>query len=108
MPEAAGDPGQARETDAGLFHETLGLGLELRQLGQEIQPALERKAYRQQVAREIYRQPAETGARVPGKGKQQQHARYDQHAVRKSHDVVDLARSEERRVGKECRSRWSP
>ena len=23
-------------------------------------------------------------------------------------DIVDLTRSEERRVGKECRSRWSP
>ena len=25
-----------------------------------------------------------------------------------SHNVKDLLRSEERRVGKECRSRWSP
>ena len=23
-------------------------------------------------------------------------------------DVIDIVRSEERRVGKECRSRWSP
>jgi len=32
--------------------------------------------------------------------------RYDNH-VRLNHDKKD-ARSEERRVGKECRSRWSP
>ena len=28
--------------------------------------------------------------------------------VRKSKEVADWVRSEERRVGKECRSRWSP
>ena len=29
-------------------------------------------------------------------------------ATMEPHDDEDLARSEERRVGKECRSRWSP
>ena len=29
-------------------------------------------------------------------------------AVRKLRSTTDKARSEERRVGKECRSRWSP
>ena len=28
--------------------------------------------------------------------------------VRQSADFIEKARSEERRVGKECRSRWSP
>src|SRR3989454_5772737 len=29
-------------------------------------------------------------------------------AVHQVHDELELVRSEERRVGKECRSRWSP
>ena len=32
----------------------------------------------------------------------------DENGVDPYKDVLDLARSEERRVGKECRSRWSP
>jgi len=28
--------------------------------------------------------------------------------IRRKHEAAEAARSEERRVGKECRSRWSP
>src|SRR5712691_5599738 len=50
VPEAARDPGKLHQADAGLLHEVLGLGFELRQLGEKIQPAFEWQADRQQIS----------------------------------------------------------
>ena len=33
---------------------------------------------------------------------------YDLNIMKQGQDLYDVTRSEERRVGKECRSRWSP
>ena len=72
-PGAAADPGEPAQAGAGLLQKFFRLRFPLRQLGEEIQPLLERQADRQQVSGEQHGEAGKARARVPGEPEQQQH-----------------------------------
>src|SRR2546425_10823235 len=61
-----------------------------------------------QALRDGYRDKAFLMTKIDGRNEETAARQIDESLRRLQTDRIDLMRSEERRVGKECRSRWSP